>query len=338
MNILVTGCAGFIGFHMAKRLISEGHQVVGVDNINGYYSVSLKLDRLKELGITATGIKEHVPVRACNGFTFIKSDIEDNSLFWNDLKNFRFDAVCHLAAQAGVRYSIDYPEKYISSNIVGFLNVLEFCRRRPETRLVFASSSSVYGKNTSIPYKESDMTDSPVSLYAATKKSNELMAYSYTELYGFEAIGLRFFTVYGPWGRPDMAPFLFTKALLDNEEVKLFNNGDMSRDFTYIDDIIEGVHRTLLDAPATKESRAKRFRIYNIGNSKPVNLGDFISTVEKSTGRSAKRVYLPMQPGDVKATWADTTRLRDDYGYSPETGLTEGLAAFTDWYLDYYKK
>lgn len=336
MKFLITGCAGFIGFHVTRKLLSEGHKVIGIDNLNDYYSVDLKLNRLRELGVEDAMAGGRSPVHADKKFIFIKSDIENRSLFKEDLLGVDFDGVCHLAAQAGVRYSIDHPEQYVSSNLQGFFNILEFCRDRPSVRLVFASSSSVYGKNKSIPYKEIDATDSPVSLYAATKKSNELMAHAYSELYGFEAIALRFFTVYGPWGRPDMASFLFTKAILRDEPIKLFNNGNMSRDFTYIDDIVEGTRNVLLNEPDTDESRAQRFRVYNIGCSAPVRMKDFISVIEEKTGKKARCIHLPMQPGDVKDTWADTTRLREDYGYSPGTTLSCGLESLIDWYLTYY--
>lgn len=336
MMILVTGCAGFIGFHVTQALLSNGHSVVGVDSLNDYYPTSLKVDRLRQLGITGK-IREHRRVDAGNGFIFIKSNIEFKTLFTKQLKPFAFDAVCHLAAQAGVRYSIEHPEHYMSSNMQGFFHILEFCRSRPSMRLVFASSSSVYGKNTSIPYKESDTTDSPVSFYAATKKSNELMAHAYSELYGFEAIGLRFFTVYGAWGRPDMAPLLFTRAILSDEPIRLFNHGNLSRDFTYIDDIVAGICKVLIDPPAVDRSALKRFRVYNIGNSSPVNIKDFISILEAKLGLSARYIDLPMQPGDVKDTWADVSRLKRDYDYSPATPLSSGLEALVEWYLDYYR-
>jgi len=336
MKILVTGCAGFIGFHLTRKLIQNGHEVVGVDNLNDYYSVALKLNRLRQLGVKSTLIRKNHPVYTGHNFIFIKADMENKALFEQKLSHISFDAVCHLAAQAGVRYSIEEPGQYISSNLQGFFNIIEFCRQRPYMKLIFASSSSVYGKNSIIPYKEDDVTDSPASLYAATKKSNELMAYAYTELYGFEAIALRFFTVYGAWGRPDMAPFLFTDAILKNEPIRLFNKGEMSRDFTYIDDIIEGIIQILLKKPITEESNKKRFRIYNIGNSEPVNMKHFISTIERLTNREANIIYSPMQPGDVKDTWADTTRLQQDYHYKPGTHLSQGLEVFINWYLNYY--
>lgn len=320
---------------MTKRLLSEGHSVVGIDNLNDYYPAELKLSRLGMLGIDRYDIEGFLPVRA-DRFTFIKSDINNAELFTVLLRDQEFDAVCHLAAQAGVRYSIEHPEKYVDTNLKGFFNVLEFCRSHPNAKLVYASSSSVYGKNSSVPYKEYDVTDSPVSLYAATKKSNELMAYSYSELYGFESVGLRFFTVYGPWGRPDMAPYLFTKAIIEEQTINVFNNGEMFRDFTYIDDIIEGVCRVTVDAPAKEEARKTKSRVYNIGNSRPVNIEEFIGLIENISGREARKNYMPMQPGDVKATWADTTRLKEDYGYSPSTTLDRGLLSYVQWFMEYY--
>ena len=326
MNILVTGAAGFIGAHLCRALLEEGHKVTGIDNLNAYYDPALKSARL-------ASIREHNNATA---FVFHKMDICEpepmNELFADE----RFDLVCHLAAQAGVRYSIDRPEVYIQSNLSGFFNLLECCRRYPVKHLVFASSSSVYGNNAAIPYKESDCTDTPVSLYAATKKSNELMAYSYASLYGIPCTGLRFFTVYGPWSRPDMAPFLFAKALFAGEEIKLFNSGDMMRDFTYIDDITEGMMQVLSHFPE-KESGHPPYRILNIGNSKPVKLDDFVATLERLTGIVAKKVLLPMQPGDVKATWADVSALKSLTGYAPSTSLEWGLAAFVEWYKSYYQ-
>lgn len=335
MKILVTGCAGFIGYHVVRRFVSAGHEVVGVDNLNDYYDTQLKLDRLAQSGVDPDNIVYGVACRGMDGFTFIRASVEDNSLY-TLLESTSLDSVCHLAAQAGVRHSIDNPRQYIISNIEGFFNILELCRRKPSMRLVFASSSSVYGRNTSMPCRENDVTDSPVSLYAATKKAGELMAHAYTELYGFEAVGLRFFTVYGPWGRPDMAPFIFIKAILGGSPVRLFNNGDMERDFTYVDDIAEGVLRVLLGEPATEESCSRKFRVYNIGNSHPVGLEGFVSEIEKAAGCRAERLYLPMQPGDVQRTWADTTRLREDYGYIPSTTPTQGVRAFVNWYKSYY--
>ncbi|MDR2037401.1 MAG: NAD-dependent epimerase/dehydratase family protein [Bacteroidales bacterium] len=334
MKILVTGCAGFIGYHITQKLLSCGHSVIGIDNLNDYYSPALKTSRLTQLGINIFDIKQNIPVYGKNNLCFIQADINDTSLYPTILKNEKIEVICHLAAQAGVRYSIENPQQYISSNINGFFNIIEYCRANPETKLVFASSSSVYGNNTSVPYKETDITDTPVSLYAATKKANELIAHSYSALYGINIIGLRFFTAYGPWGRPDMAPFLFTEAILNDRKLKLFNNGNMSRDFTFIDDITEGIYKVLLNNPDS--TSGPLFRIYNIGNSTPVQLEDFISTIEQITKKKAQKVYETMQPGDVKDTWADTSLLRRDYGYAPTTSINTGLAAFIQWYEDYY--
>lgn len=337
MKILVTGCAGFIGFHLTKRLLLEGHEVVGVDNLNDYYDTTLKTDRLAQLRIDAYHMEENESVsNPATGFTFIKSSIESDTLYSKYLNRTNFDAVCHLAAQAGVRYSIDHPQQYISCNVQGFFNILEYVRYHPVKRFVFASSSSVYGKNTNVPYQESDTTDTPVSLYAATKKSNELFAHSYSELYGIHTIGLRFFSVYGPWGRPDMAPFLFTKAIIEGEAIKVFNKGDMSRDFTYIDDIIEGIYQVTTSEPTT--DLPTNFNMYNIGNSKPVDLNKFIATIEKLTGKRAHKTLLPMQPGDVKQTWANTDLLHQHYNYAPSTPMEEGLHQFVEWYRSYYTK
>lgn len=329
MKILVTGSAGFIGLHLTERLLAEGHEVVGIDNLNDYYDTALKHARLERLGIGSDLAPQS---RLYEKFRFRRLDVEDGEGLDRLFGAEGFDAVCHLAAQAGVRYSIENPGQYVSTNLAGFFNILECCRHHPVGHLVFASSSSVYGKNAKVPYSEEDKTDAPVSLYAATKKSNELMAHSYSELYGIRATGLRFFTVYGPWGRPDMAPFLFTSAVLEGRPIRVFNGGDMQRDFTYIDDIAEGTAR-VLTAPAPE---GPRFRVYNIGNASPVKLGDFIALVEKFTGRTARREYLPMQPGDVKTTWADVSRLQRDYGYAPSTPLEKGLAAFVAWYKEFY--
>lgn len=331
MKILVTGCAGFIGYHITEKLLHSGVEVVGIDNLNSYYSPQLKKDRLKQLGIES--IDQRVEYSGKSGFVFLKIDIEDAEAMDKYLGEHSFDAICHLAAQAGVRYSITNPAAYIASNIKGFFNMVEYCRHNPSTRLVYASSSSVYGESSKMPYREDEKADSPASLYAATKKSNELMAYSYASLYGVDAIGLRFFTVYGPWGRPDMALFLFTDAILKGEPIEVFNNGEMERDFTYIDDIVEGVYRVLVDEPNECKEIAP---LYNIGNSKPVKLLDFISTIEKAVGTEADKRYLPMQKGDVLATWADTSKLEREYGYSPSTSIEDGVGRFVEWYREYY--
>lgn len=340
MKILVTGCAGFIGYHLTEKLLKEGHTVFGIDNVNDYYDPALKWARLARLGVDGKGMdEEHTAVQGNGGFTFAKIDVADKNAMDIYVGDEHFDAVCHLAAQAGVRYSITNPQAYVSANLQGFFNMLEYCRSNPVKRFVYASSSSVYGNSTEIPYRENNRTDFPVSFYGATKKSNEVMAYSYSALYGINTIGLRFFTVYGPWGRPDMAPFLFTKAILEGEPINVFNNGDLSRDFTYVGDIVEGIYLVLTQEPATKKARqSDNFSIYNIGNSKPVELRDFISTIENISGITAQKNYLPMQQGDVKATWADTTLLRNDYGYQPDTLLKEGLAAFIEWYKDFYDR
>jgi len=337
MKILVTGCAGFIGFHLTRKLLSEGHTVVGVDNLNDYYSPVLKTDRLQTLGINTSDLRLNETASTPNrNFMFIRADIESPDLYTEYLNGENFDGVCHLAAQAGVRYSIEKPQQYISSNIQGFFNILEYCRHHRPERLVFASSSSVYGKNDRIPYFESDRTDSPASLYAATKKSNELFASCYSDLYGMHTIGLRFFTVYGPWGRPDMAPYLFTEAILNDRPIEVFNGGNMMRDFTYIDDVVEGVCKVLLEEPQMCLTEEKH-RIYNIGCSNPVNLNHFIRTVERLSGKTARRIDRPMQPGDVKATWANTSLLERHYRYAPETTIEKGLKEFIDWYRDYRK-
>ena len=325
MKILVTGAAGFIGATLSRELIREGHQIIGVDNFNTYYDPSLKEARLEFLKSIAEYKSET--------FTLKKIDICDKEKLSQLFENEHFDIVCHLAAQAGVRYSIEHPETYIQSNIIGFFNILESCRKYPVKHLVYASSSSVYGNNKTMPYRESDKTDSPVSLYAATKKSNEMMAYSYASLYKIPVTGLRFFTVYGPWGRPDMAPFLFLKAFFEGKPIKLFNHGDLMRDFTYIDDIVQGIIQILPIPPSEKEENS---RILNIGNSKPIQLKEFISTLEQITHITAKKEMLPMQPGDVKATWADTSALTKLTGYTPSTTLKQGLTNFVEWYKKYY--
>jgi UDP-glucuronate 4-epimerase len=333
MKILVTGAAGFIGYHLSLELARQGHEVLGMDNLNSYYDVDLKYGRLSQMGITQSDAVLHEPVysREYFNYRFVRADLRDkeyiDSLFYNN----RFDVVCHLAAQAGVRYSIDDPYTYINSNVMGFLNILEACRHYPVKHLVFASSSSIYGLNTKVPYSEDDKTDTPVSLYAATKKSDELMAHAYCHLYGIPATGLRFFTVYGPWGRPDMAPSLFMDAILQGNPIRVFNHGDMARDFTYIDDIIRGI---LLVIPSPLASN-NPFRVYNIGNSQPVPLMDFIHTIEKVTGKKADCHYTEMQPGDVKETYADTSKLEKDFGYHPSTSLDEGIQKFYEWFSSY---
>jgi UDP-glucuronate 4-epimerase len=334
MNILVTGAAGFIGYHLCEKLLALGHTVIGLDNINNYYDINLKLDRLKQLGVF--DVKEGVLVKSQinENFKFIKINLENREALSEVFKENNLDAVCNLAAQAGVRYSIENPFAYVESNIVGFLNVLENCRTYNVKKLVYASSSSVYGLNEKIPFSVEDSVDSPISIYAATKKSNELMAHTYSHLFGIQTTGLRFFTVYGPWGRPDMAMFLFTDAILHDKPIKVFNEGNLSRDFTYIDDIITGVTATLLN---NKEDKESLFKIYNIGNSKPVRLLDFITEIEKYTDKTAIKNMLPMQPGDVEKTWADVSALEKDFGYKSLTDITTGVHNFIDWYRGYYK-
>jgi UDP-glucuronate 4-epimerase len=317
---LITGGAGFIGFHLSLRLLDAGCHVVGFDNLNDYYDVNLKQKRLKIL-------KGH------SNYSFIKGDLADKTVVNALFEQFNPEIVVNLGAQAGVRYSIENPDAYIQSNIVGFFNILEACRNYTVKHLVYASSSSVYGANKKIPFSTQDKVDNPISLYAATKKSDELMAYTYSHLYGIPATGLRFFTVYGPFGRPDMAYFSFTRKIMAGEPIKIFNNGDMYRDFTYIDDIIEGVTRLLCNPPKPDENNTL-YKVYNIGNNKPEKLMYFIETLEKCLGREAKKEYLPMQPGDVYQTYADVTDLIDDFGFKPETPIETGLAKFAQWYKE----
>src|SRR5215204_961279 len=347
MKILVTGAAGFIGFHLCLSLLSRGDQVIGLDNINDYYDPSLKLARLKELGITNIVDGEKVASASYPGFSFIKTSIDQKEQLFSLFRESSFDAVVNLAAQAGVRYSLVNPDAYILANIVGFLNVLEACRHFPVKHLVYASTSSVYGSNTAMPFSESQATNHPISLYAATKKSNELMAHSYSHLYNIPTTGLRFFTVYGPWGRPDMALFVFTKAIIQGEPIKVFNDGRMQRDFTYIEDIVQGVVR-VLDNPATPSTHWKGdhpdaatsyapYRVYNIGNNQPAELIEFIEAIETELGKKAIKEYLPMQAGDVPATHADITNLATDTGYSPQFSVQHGVKNFISWYKDYFK-
>lgn len=349
MKYLVTGAAGFIGFHVIKKLLEKGNEVVGLDVINEYYDVSLKINRLKELGISSSEIKKDEVVKSINtSFSFIKMDLTDKKLLLELFEKEGFDRVINLAAQAGVRYSLTNPEVYVDSNITGFLNILEACRFFPVEHLIYASSSSVYGANEKMPFSTSDSVDHPISLYAASKKANELMAHTYSHLFNIPTTGLRFFTVYGPWGRPDMALFLFTEAILKGEPIKVFNYGKMKRDFTYIDDIVNGIIGVADRAPKSKPeykaingdpSEAKApYKIYNIGNSSPVSLMDYIHAVEKGLGKKAKMDLLPLQPGDVPASHADVTDLIRDTGYKPLTSVEDGVKAFTDWYMKYYDK
>jgi UDP-glucuronate 4-epimerase len=328
MKILVTGVAGFVGYHLARRLLDDGMQVYGIDNLNNYYDVGLKRDRLKQLQLLPD-------------FTFQLLDLSDRTQMTELFKVQAFDRVVHLAAQAGVRYSIENPSAYIDSNLVGFTNILEGCRHSETPHLVFASSSSVYGANTKVPFSVTDNVDHPISLYAATKKANELMAHTYSHLYHLPTTGLRFFTVYGPWGRPDMAYFKFVKAIAEGRSIDVYNFGDMQRDFTYIDDVIEGVVRVMARIPEGNKTldnvgNKAPYKIYNIGNNAPVNLLKFIEVIESEMGVSAKKNFLPLQPGDVLSTYADVNELMRDVGFKPSTSIEMGIKHFVQWYKGYY--
>lgn len=335
-KILVTGVAGFIGFHTVKALLLEGHEVVGIDNINDYYPISLKYDRLQQLGIEQITVHYNKFSKSTiyPSFRFMRMDVEDAAGLMMLCQVERFDKIIHLAAQAGVRYSIENPKSYVNSNIVGFLNVLEVCRHTEIKHLVYASSSSVYGMNSKQPFSVEDNVDNPVSLYAATKKSNELMAHAYSYLYNIPTTGLRFFTVYGPWGRPDMAPFLFANAICKEETLKVFNNGDMARDFTYIDDIVEGIVK--ITQTFIHDELSVPFKIFNIGYGSPVRLLDFIECLSMAFRKEPNKVFLPMQMGDVKSTWADISDLEEYIGYKPSINIKEGVLLFVDWYKKYY--
>ena len=333
MNVLVTGCAGFIGFFASQKLLTRGDHVVGIDNLNAYYDVRLKMDRLVQL-------------QAKHAFRFEQIDVADRDAVAHLFEHERFDAVLHLAAQAGVRYSLVNPSAYTHSNLEGFANVIEACRRNGVKHLVYASSSSVYGGNRKLPFAETDAVDHPVSFYAATKKANELTAHSYSHLFGLPTTGLRYFTVYGPWGRPDMSPMLFARAIMEGRPIEVFNHGDMTRDFTYVDDIVEGTIR-VLDRPATPDlafdphspdaaTSDAPWRVFNIGNHQSVNLLTYIETLERMLGKSTEKIMRPMQDGDVKDTYADTTRLQAATGFAPATTLDEGLARFAAWFKSYY--
>lgn len=339
MKILVTGAAGFIGYFTAKMLTEKGHTVVGLDNINDYYDVNLKYGRLKALGIAKADAELFNNVCQSNttSFSFVRLNLEDRENLPKLFEAEQFDIVCNLAAQAGVRYSLENPETYVDSNLVGFLNILECCRNYKIKHLVYASSSSVYGLNKKIPFSTDDNVDHPISLYAATKKSNELMAHTYSHLFKIPTTGLRFFTVYGPWGRPDMAMFLFTDAIVNNRPIKVFNHGNMERDFTYIDDIVEGVVRIIEKSPEDRIKTNALYKVYNIGNNNSVKLLDFIKEIESNLSKTATKTLLPMQPGDVVRTWADVDELIKDYDYSPNTSIQEGVKHFIDWYKNYYK-
>jgi UDP-glucuronate 4-epimerase len=331
MKILVTGAAGFIGFHTCLKLVDQGHEVYGIDNINDYYEPKLKFDRLNELGFNETEIKPfktEVQSAKFNSLRFSRIDLVDHKSIDNLFKQEQFEVVCNLAAQAGVRYSIENPKAYIDSNISGFLNILEGCRNHKVKHLVYASSSSVYGENKKVPFETTDNVDHPISLYAATKKSNELMAHTYGHLYDFKTTGLRFFTVYGPWGRPDMAYYLFAEAISNSQPIKVFNNGEMERDFTYIDDIVNGVTKIIEKNIDSRE----HYKIYNIGNNKTESLKDFIAIIEKAMDQKAIKEMYPMQQGDVPKTFANISELIKDFGYWPDTDINLGLQKFVDWY------
>ena len=337
MKILVTGAAGFIGFHTCLKLVKQGHEVYGIDNINDYYEPKLKFDRLNELGLNQAEsklFKKEVQSRKFKNLRFSRIDLIDDESIDVLFRKEQFEVVCNLAAQAGVRYSLENPKAYINSNISGFLNILEGCRNHRVKHLVYASSSSVYGENKKVPFETKDNVDHPISLYAATKKSNELMAHSYGHLYGFKTTGLRFFTVYGPWGRPDMAYYLFAEAISNNKPIKVFNNGQMERDFTYIDDIVNGVTKII---EKNIDSRA-HYKIYNIGNNKTESLQDFINTIEIAMGKKAIKEMYPMQQGDVHRTWANVDPLINDFDYKSNTTIKDGVKEFVKWYKIFYNK
>lgn len=335
MKILVTGAAGFIGFHVVKGLLNHGNSVVGIDNINSYYDVQLKYARLKETGIEKSAITEGKYVQSIYSdmYRFVKMDLNDGESLNRLFESENFTHIIHLAAQAGVRYSIKNPFAYIDSNISGFLSLLEICRLHQIKHLVYASSSSVYGKHNNSPFKETDVTDNPVSLYAATKKANELMAYTYASMYKLPATGLRFFTVYGPWGRPDMAPSLFMTAILKGETIELFNRGEMERDFTYIDDIVNGILKVIPSAPLLEIPHV----VYNMGCSSPVKLINFVKVIENVTGKTANLKLVDMQPGDVTCTYADTSCIERNFNYKPSTTIQEGISSYFRWFVKFYQ-
>ena len=349
MKILVTGSAGFIGFHLAEALVARGDEVVGIDNINDYYDVNLKFGRLSYAGFKVEDIVYNKPVASSRSklFKFIKLDLTDAANLKELFETEKFDAVCNLAAQAGVRYSLTNPQAYIDSNIQGFLNILECCRFNQIKHLIYASSSSVYGLSKQMPFSSHNNVDHPVSLYAASKKSNELMAHTYSHLFGIPTTGLRFFTVYGPWGRPDMAIFLFTKAIFEGKPINVFNNGQMKRDFTHVNDIVSGILR-VIDDPAKSNtswnsqipdpaSSSSPYRILNIGRGKPVRLLEFVDHIENKIGKAAKKIFMPLQDGDVEETWADIKDLAEDFNYEPTIEVEAGIAEFVDWYKSFYK-
>jgi UDP-glucuronate 4-epimerase len=349
MKVLISGTAGFIGFHLSGLLQRQGYEVLGLDNVNDYYDVNLKINRLKVSGFDSKLIEygKTLNSKTLKNLSFVKLDLDDKENIFRIFNEFRPDIVVNLAAQAGVRYSLTNPDTYIKSNIQGFLNILEACRKYPVNQLLYASSSSVYGLNKNMPFSVHSNVDHPVSLYATSKKANELMAHTYSHLFDIPTTGLRFFTVYGPWGRPDMALFIFTRAILEGKPIEVYNHGKMERDFTYVDDIVDGISHMLADSPKPNpawnpeqpdpSSSSSPYRLYNIGNSQPVKLLDFISAIEKKTGKKAIMKMMPIQPGDVQKTWADTSELKADFNYSPFTPIQDGINRFIDWYLDYYK-
>lgn len=333
MKVLLTGIAGFIGFHTSIRLLRDGYEVYGIDNINQYYDIQLKYDRLKELGIEQS--ESSIELKECRSrkyknLRFKKLDIVNDYELKKLFKLENFDKVCHLAAQAGVRYSIKHPRPYIDSNIIGFFNILESCRNFNIENLIYASSSSVYGKNEKVPFEVEDRVDNPISLYAATKKSNELMAHTYNHLYGFGTIGLRFFTVYGPWGRPDMAIYLFTDSIIKRKSIRIFNHGNLERDFTYIDDIVDGILKIITGINSSVND------LYNIGNSKPIKIIDFVQEIENNLNIKALVDFEEMQPGDVQKTWSDISRIKNEFGYYPKINIREGVKFYIDWFVNYY--
>ena len=348
-RVLITGTAGFIGFHLARKLVDQGYHVTGLDVINDYYDVNLKYNRLQLSGIARDQIEYNTLITSnkSDNYQFIQLKLEDRDAIFDLFANQQFDVVVNLAAQAGVRYSLTHPQVYLDSNITGFLNILEACRKYPVKNLIYASSSSVYGLNKKMPFAVSSNVDHPVSLYAASKKSNELMAHTYSHLFGIPTIGLRFFTVYGPWGRPDMALFLFTKAMLADEPIQVFNHGKMERDFTYIDDIVGGIEKMVPNPPVAGTDwdpelpdpsfSTAPYKIHNIGNSNPVKLLGFIEAIENALGKKAEMQMMPIQPGDVEKTWADVSSLKRDYDYNPGTPIEVGIDNFVKWYREYYK-
>jgi len=340
-KILVTGAAGFIGYHLSKRLISDQHEVIGLDNMNDYYSRDLKFSRIAQLGILRSSVEKKTvePVESERDeggkFSFIKADLSDRSAVEGVFERYDFDAVIHLGAQAGVRHSLNHPHEYTASNIEGFLNILEGCRKSDVKHLVYASSSSVYGANAAVPFNTADRVDQPVSLYAATKRANELMAHTYAHLYNIPSTGLRFFTVYGPWGRPDMAYYKFANLMREGQPIDVYNNGNMSRDFTYVDDIVESIVR-LMSKPQKSTGKSAPTRLFNIGNGSPVNLLEFIEILEKQLGIEAVKNMMPMQPGDVERTWADVDDLYEYISYRPKVNIEAGIEKFVEWYRSYY--